>query len=380
MYVKVGDRWRYVKPVVGRNKKLRPGYAVIGGVETHVPNAAYYLRHREGSKIIWHKCSSAADATLARERQEAYLTAFKHGLTPKQQWDKNPPPAMISDVLVPWLEEYRLSHREESYNLMKHTLYEFFGYWDERGRRVRGFVSANLIEHVRRYDLLRFKQHLIDKGRSERTAANKCLRINQFIRSVLKLDSGKGLITVKDMKFTEPEVSVYNDDDLEAFFKHCDSYHLAIFKTYLLAGLRKAELENLTWDDVDFTAGIIRITPKKGWQPKTWEARDIEVPDKLLAILKELPRRGELVFANSKGHKYTHSWDDCVAIAKKANLRDAHPHKFRATFATRTLQHADLKTVQSLLGHRDIQSTMRYLSKAESKKVREKVSDAVSLF
>ena len=31
MYVKVGGRWRYVNPVVGKNNKLRPGYAVIGG-------------------------------------------------------------------------------------------------------------------------------------------------------------------------------------------------------------------------------------------------------------------------------------------------------------------------------------------------------------
>jgi hypothetical protein len=100
MYVKVGDRWRYVKPVVGKNNKLRPGYALIAGVETHVPNPAYYLRYREGSRVIWRKCSSAADATIARERQEAYLTAFAHGLTPKQQWDKTPPPAMMNDVLL----------------------------------------------------------------------------------------------------------------------------------------------------------------------------------------------------------------------------------------------------------------------------------------
>jgi integrase len=32
------------------------------------------------------------------------------------------------------------------------------------------------------------------------------------------------------------------------------------------------------------------------------------------------------------------------------------------------------KTVQKFLGHRDIASTMRYLAKAESKKVREKVN------
>jgi hypothetical protein len=29
----------------------------------------------------------------------------------------------------------------------------------------------------------------------------------------------------------------------------------------------------------------------------------------LLKILKELPRRGKLVSANSNGNKYTHSWD-----------------------------------------------------------------------
>jgi hypothetical protein len=43
MYVKVSARWRYIKLVVGKNNKLRPDYAVIGGVATHVPNAGYYL-------------------------------------------------------------------------------------------------------------------------------------------------------------------------------------------------------------------------------------------------------------------------------------------------------------------------------------------------
>jgi hypothetical protein len=58
MYVKVGSRWRYVKAVVGKNHKIKPGYAIIGSVETHVPDAAYYIRYREGSKTIWQKCGS----------------------------------------------------------------------------------------------------------------------------------------------------------------------------------------------------------------------------------------------------------------------------------------------------------------------------------
>ncbi len=112
MYVKVGGRWRYVKPFEGCNHKLKPGFALIGGLETHPPDAAYYIRFREGKKIVWQRCRNVADATLARERQEAYLAAYAHGLTDAQQ--AKPVPKMVSHRLEGWLEEYRLSHSKES--------------------------------------------------------------------------------------------------------------------------------------------------------------------------------------------------------------------------------------------------------------------------
>lgn len=70
---------------------------------------------------------------------------------------------------------------------------------------------------------------------------------------------------------------------------------------------------------------------------------------------------------------------DCKDIAKRAGAEpeNYHPHKFRATYCTKLLQSGiDLKTVQKLMGHKTIESTMRYLAKAESKKVKAKV-DAV---
>jgi integrase/recombinase XerD len=373
MYVKIGDRWRYAKPVEGRNHKLKPGCCLVNGVEQHHPHGAYYIRYREGAKTIWQKCRNAADATIARERQEVYLAAHAHGLTDAQQ--AKPLPKMASHALDGWLEEYRLSHSKESHNLMKQTLYEFFGYWDEQGRRIRGFVSTNLIEQVRRVDLLRYRAWLIEKKRSPRTAANKMLRVNQFIRSILELPESKGRVTVKDGKFVEMEPTVFNEDELKAFFGQCDAFHSAVFKTYLMAGLRKAELENLEWSDVDFDVGTVAVSPKADFTPKDYEQRSIEVPDELLEILKAMPRRGDFVFANSNGRKYTHSWDDARKIAKKAKVEDCHPHRFRATYATRLLQNGvDLKTVQKLLGHKNLESTMRYLAKAESPKVRAKVN------
>jgi len=142
-----------------------------------------------------------------------------------------------------------------------------------------------------------------------------------------------------------------------------------------MAGLWKQELENLAWTDVDFKAGTIGVSPKDGSDPKDWEQRTIEVPDELLHILKSLPRKNRFVFANTRGNKYTHSWDDCAVIGKKAGMAGAHPHKFRATYATTPLHSGvDLKTVQKLPGHKRLESTMRYLAKAESPKVSAKVN------
>jgi integrase len=222
------------------------------------------------------------------------------------------------------------------------------------------------------------------------------LRVNQFLRTALGVDAGKGLVTVKDAKFVEREPEVYTDDEVDVFLKACGPFHVLVFNTLLMAGLRKQEMENLEWPDINFTTGTLSVRGKKTFQPKDWEERDIEIPRELLEMLFAARRDRGLVFATKTGKKYTHVWDDCKDIAKKvgeelarkAGQKDIeqagketaakyHPHKFRATYCTKLLQSGiDLKTVQKLLGHKTIESTMRYLAKAESKKVKAKV-DAV---
>jgi integrase len=187
----------------------------------------------------------------------------------------------------------------------------------------------NLVETMRRADLRRYRAWLMERKRTARTAA-------------------------------ELEPQIYNEDELAAFFRHCKQFHLAVFKTYLMAGLRKQELENLEWTDVDFKAGTISVSPKDGFDPKDWEQRTIEVPDELLHILKSLPRKNRLVFANTRDNTYTHGWDDCAVIGKKAGIAGRTRTSSVRTYAT-TLLHSgvDLKTVQKLLGHKRLESTMR---------------------
>ena len=56
-----------------------------------------------------------------------------------------------------------------------------------------------------------------------------------------------------------------------------------------MAGLRRAEIDTLLWEQVKFDAGIISIHPTKYFHPKSEDSiGDIEVDPELLAVLKEM--------------------------------------------------------------------------------------------
>ena len=368
LHCKTAKGWRYCKPVIGKNNKIKPHWALVGGKEMEFPGADYFIYYQEpGGKRVWQRIGNEPQqAVSAAEFQKAFMQARAAGV-PVITDDT---PVTFASTLEPFLEEYKLINRIESYKLMKQTLYEF-----------KDWVKKSIINRITRVDLLKYRQWLIDRKRKERTASNKMLRVNQFIRKVLGQKPGEGLVTVKDARYVETEPHVYSEAELKKFFEACteNKFLTAVFKCLLMSGLRKQELESLTWDDVDFDSGTISVTAKPGFIPKTWEERTIEVPNELLELVKALPRKSQWVFANGNGNKYTHMWDDCNAIAKKAKVKDFHPHGFRRTYATRLLSGGmDLKTVQKLCGWRTIESAMRYLARAQSKQVRKKVNDIFS--
>lgn len=381
-YVKVGSRWKYCKPVMGRNHKPKPHWAMVNGKPEHHPEGNFYISYRDGKKKIWKKIGpNPSDAVHAAYVEKSILNARALGVPIKPEVPKLDYDAQMWK----FLNDYKLSQSLESHGLMKQTLSEF-----------RQVTKKSLLSDITREDFLRYKQWLIGRGRSLRTAGNKMLRVNQFYRAAMGLRPGEGLVTVKDGKFVEKEPEVYTDDELDVFFKACSPFHTRVFSTLLMAGLRKQEMENLEWTDINFERGTLAVRGKKDFQPKDWEEREIEIPRELLDVLFTTKKNRGLVFATKSGNKYTHVWDDCKEIAKKVGAILAekvdedekekvidetaakyYPHKFRGTYCTKLLQSGiDLKTVQKLMGHKTIESTMRYLAKAESKKVRAKV-DAV---
>lgn len=122
----------------------------------------------------------------------------------------------------------------------------------------------------------------------------------------------------------------------------------------LHTGMRRGEILDLRWQNVDLLKRLIRIV-----KSKNGEKRSIPMSNTLFNLFKEMNVRdiSGKVFPISKS-SVRHAFDKVV---EKVNLKDFWFHDLRHTFATRLVQNGvDLYKVKELLGHKTITMTMRY--------------------
>ena len=152
------------------------------------------------------------------------------------------------------------------------------------------------------------------------------------------------------------------------FFKAAHDNEKVLFSTFLLTGLRELEAVQLFSTDLSFELQTVRVTakPELGFYPKRWEEREVPIPVQLIDLLKAHPRRHgcNFMFSSPKGNREYHMLDHCKAVATRAGLDLAkfNLKTFRSTFASRTLRTGfDVRTVQHWMGHKSLETTMRYL-------------------
>jgi site-specific recombinase XerD len=163
----------------------------------------------------------------------------------------------------------------------------------------------------------------------------------------------------------------YSPEDLDQIFAECDDTERAMFATLYLTGLRRDELTNLTWRDVDLKRATLLLTAKEGFAPKDYEEREIPIPHDLVAILKKLPQTSTWVFPSRNGKRLGRNevLRRLKDVAERAGVKNATLHRFRHTYATQLLENgSDIVTVQHLLGHSDVGTTRKCLSPVENLK------------
>jgi integrase/recombinase XerD len=219
-------------------------------------------------------------------------------------------------------------------------------------------------EHVRQYQAYLFRERkLAANSVNQRVGALRFFFIKTLKRTWSVDETPYPKKTVRLPRIFSPEeVARLIDSATTPFYR-------TILMTLYATGVRRAELAHLKVSDIDSQRMVIHIQGGKGRKD-----RDIMLSPKLLEALREhwrsLKRKPKVwLFPGNRWHTADYpittkvAWLACREAAKRAGLGDdIHPHTLRHCFATHLLEAgADLRTIQILLGHRDLEETTIYL-------------------
>ena len=174
--------------------------------------------------------------------------------------------------------------------------------------------------------------------------------------------------TIKKLKEPPGRIRWARPIEIEELLKPANERLKKIILFAVNTGLRAEELKNLKRIDIitnsgdneifsdvhfknlDYTKGGIFVRASKNNTQRMIPMNDI-----VLEIVKSLPFDNEYVFGG-KG------WRDAFEYAReKAKIADFRFHDLRHTFASYlVMKGVDIRTVQYLMGHKDIKMTMRY--------------------
>jgi len=141
----------------------------------------------------------------------------------------------------------------------------------------------------------------------------------------------------------------------------------------LNTGLRIGEICGLQWNDIDMNGRqlVVRRSVVRGIVGSTKNSRERQIPLSAAAVaaLARVPRDHQLVFHRKDGGALLHATarNQIIKVCKLAGLRKIGWHVLRHTFASWLVSDGvPLPVVQGLLGHANIEMTMRYSHMAPS--------------
>ncbi|MBI3035589.1 tyrosine-type recombinase/integrase [Candidatus Woesearchaeota archaeon] len=158
---------------------------------------------------------------------------------------------------------------------------------------------------------------------------------------------------------------VLGKEEVQSMIRSTFNLKHRLLLTFLYySGMRLDEIRNIHWDDIDFERKTIHLKTTKGPRDRIlFLHQEIEK-----AILLLGGKHQGLVFSPKEGKRYNaRSIEQVVkkAAAMAGINKRVTPHTLRHSFATRLLEGgADLRVIQSLLGHKNLATTQIYTSLA----------------
>ena len=351
-----------------------------------VTDGVYEIRFYEDRRVKYTsagKNAADADAQCARQAQttSATLAAEDAGLqivvTEERKTLRGSAAAYISDC------EGRGA--KAAANMARSATKEFLG-----------LVNKMFIDEIRKEDIYKFHKALRDRKCGDRTVSNKHVRVVSWLRF-----AGIDKVNIPPKPKYEDELpNIYEPEQYKALLTAANPYMRICILLALKCGLRDKELRHLEFKDLNLVNNtlLVRRKPQWGFKVKDSEQRELPLPDDLVVELKawQESRPGMmLVLGTANDRPNSVLLESLKQLADAAKLscgrcdgcaRLKEPgyrggcmeftlHRFRRTYLTALLRSGvDVRTVQRLAGHSDLESTLRYLRPASGPELQAKIN------
>lgn len=161
----------------------------------------------------------------------------------------------------------------------------------------------------------------------------------------------------------------FSDVEIDALRSGCrNAKERAIVEMLLSTGVRVAELSDMRVEDIDFATLSVHVMHGKGDKARVTYTTKVAA-QYVRRYLETRKGDSDMLFLNLERTKLLPNGIRHILseIAKRAGVDDVHPHRFRRTFASGLAARGmDIQKIQRLLGHANINTTMRYVCTDDS--------------
>ena len=331
----------------------------------------YYLRYRGKTYR-----GSTGKELQGEAEEEAYRIQFEITKGADIVGDRN---IRIDEFMKIFLEWTKQEHRPQT--LKSYTTVErgFQGFMKEEYPKIK-LLKEVLSEHIQAFKSKRMEEVSLTTTHNNIKVVKTMFKwAVKHTPPYIKDDPAEkvGNLSKKKIKEDQKPIIILTLDELDKFVDYTKKRYpelYPIYMVYMYTGARKTELFTLEWDDIDFENKFIKIRYKKGFIPKTDE-RMLPLHNKLIDILKSIPRKSKYVFLDGKkpflypdatkkkGYYESHKPNRyLVDIMKAIGKPDfTRLHWLRHSFATIVAKAEGIEFARAVLGHADIETTQRYI-------------------
>ena len=249
--------------------------------------------------------------------------------------------------------------------------------------QYENYVSQNKINYAKvdSQKIIDYLKHLQDMGKKTSTISRSLASIRSFYQYLVRVKKIKHDPTenIQSPKVEKRVPSVLTSEEVENLLSQPKDVDLkgtrdkAMLEVAYATGMRVTEIISLDVDDANLEEGFITCRSAN-------KQRNIPLGSISIAALKEYINEArpimikdeneKALFVNVNGKRLTRQgfWKIVKFYKEQAHItKDITPHVLRHSFATHLLQNgADLKAIQTMLGHSDISSTQVYMQFQDS--------------